>query len=183
MLSVRLSCLFCASMYLVRITPVPCIMLLTATKVVLGLCCRPLAERFRNGDMCRLTEQVIFTDPFYPAPVNKHTSPRLDDLATSLYSDTAAKVAASALKVCHQLPLGPATTVVWRGVKYCCGWLLCTCSHSGDMPTCCSRGEQNKSIPQEVRSSACPALLAAQWNRDVLDRFAQTITFEQKLVD
>ncbi len=61
--------------------------------------CRVLAERFRNGDMCRLTEQVIFTDPYHAAPVNSHTTPHLDELVHSLRSDTQAKLAASSLKV------------------------------------------------------------------------------------
>ena len=49
--------------------------------------------------MCRLTEQVIFMDPFYAAAVNKHTSPQLDDDAQGLYTDVEAKVAVSELKV------------------------------------------------------------------------------------
>ena len=53
--------------------------------------------------MCRLTEQVIFMDPFYAAAVNKHTSPQLDDAAQGLYSDVEAKVAVSELKVCEGL--------------------------------------------------------------------------------
>ena len=63
-------------------------------------CLRELAERFRNGDMCRLTEQVIFTDPYYDAPVNKHSSPKLDRLVHALRTDTEAKVVVSDLKVC-----------------------------------------------------------------------------------
>ena len=63
-------------------------------------CVRELAERFRNGDMCRLTEQVIFTDPYYDAPVNKHSSPKLDSLVHALRTDTEAKVVVSGLKVC-----------------------------------------------------------------------------------
>lgn len=57
-----------------------------------------LAEKFRNGDMCRLTEQVIFTDPYYAAPVNSH-NPQIDELACALRSDQEAKIAASRLKV------------------------------------------------------------------------------------
>ena len=64
--------------------------------------CRALAEQFRNGDMCRLTEQVIFTDPYYDAPANSHTSPQLDDLVHALRSDVQAKLAVSALKVSTQ---------------------------------------------------------------------------------
>ena len=61
--------------------------------------CRAQLARFQNGDICKLTEQVIFTDPYYSAPVNRHTSPQLDSLAAQLQSDIPAKVAATALKV------------------------------------------------------------------------------------
>lgn len=37
---------------------------------------------------------MIFTDPYFKAPHNRHTSPQLDDLATALYSDAEAKSAA-----------------------------------------------------------------------------------------
>ena len=60
--------------------------------------CRILAERFRNGDMCRLTEQVIFTDPYYAAPVNSHT-PQIDALACALRTDQEAKIAVANVKV------------------------------------------------------------------------------------
>ena len=73
---------------------------------------RAMAERFRNGDMCRLTEQVIFTDPYYDAPVNKHSSPKLDSLVHALRTDTEAKVAVSSLKVCYCLI--PALWCVWQ---------------------------------------------------------------------
>ena len=72
--------------------------------------CREQLARFQNGDICKLTEQVIFTDPYYSAPVNRHTSPQLDDLAASFQSDVQAKVAATALKASHSslvLPVGP----------------------------------------------------------------------------
>ena len=61
--------------------------------------------RFENADICRLTEQVIFTDPYYSAPVNRHTSPQLDDLAQAFQSDVAAKAAVTVLKVLHLLAL------------------------------------------------------------------------------
>jgi len=62
------------------------------------VCCRAQLARFQNGEICKLTEQVIFTDPYYSAPVNRHTSPQLDDLAAKFQSDVQAKVAATALK-------------------------------------------------------------------------------------
>jgi 5-methylthioribose kinase len=42
--------------------------------------------------------QVIFTDPYYPAKFNRHTSPHLDDAVSQLHSDSEAKVAAMAAK-------------------------------------------------------------------------------------
>lgn len=60
---------------------------------------RALQAKFQNVDICRLTEQVIFTDPYYSAPFNRHTSPHLDDLAAAFQSDAGAKAAITALKV------------------------------------------------------------------------------------
>ena len=59
--------------------------------------------RFQNGDICRLTEQVIFTDPYHAAPVNRHTSPQLDDLAAAFRADAQAKAAITALKACFSV--------------------------------------------------------------------------------
>lgn len=59
---------------------------------------RRLAARFSNAEMCALTEQVIFTDPYYAARYNRCTSPQLDADARALHSDAAAKAAAAALK-------------------------------------------------------------------------------------
>lgn len=42
--------------------------------------------------------QVIFTDPYYDAPHNRHTSPQLDDLAAALRADGDAKRAATEAK-------------------------------------------------------------------------------------
>jgi 5-methylthioribose kinase len=59
---------------------------------------RTLEAKYQNTEMCRLTEQVIFTDPYFNAPHNRHTSPQLDDLAEALHHDGEAKAAAAALK-------------------------------------------------------------------------------------
>ena len=61
--------------------------------------CRDNVARFKNTELCRLTEQVIFTDPYYAAPVNRHTSPELDEVALQFRQDVAAKAAAAELKV------------------------------------------------------------------------------------
>ena len=55
--------------------------------------------KFKNTELCRLTEQVIFTDPYYAAPMNRHTAPFLDEAAQHLRRDVAAKAAAAELKV------------------------------------------------------------------------------------
>ena len=67
--------------------------------LVLLLFCRDQVAKFKNTELCRLTEQVIFTDPYYAAPVNRHTSPFLDDVAQQFRQDVAAKAAAAELKV------------------------------------------------------------------------------------
>jgi hypothetical protein len=43
--------------------------------------------------------QVIFTDPYYAAPHNRHTSPQLDADVAALRADVAARAAAAELKV------------------------------------------------------------------------------------
>jgi 5-methylthioribose kinase len=58
-----------------------------------------LVGTFTNNEMCRLTEQVIFTDPYNPnAQYNRHTSPQLDEEVKELQSDAAVKVAVAQLK-------------------------------------------------------------------------------------
>ncbi|MGO4841032.1 S-methyl-5-thioribose kinase, partial [Rhizobiaceae sp. 2RAB30] len=31
-----------------------------------------------NVELCRITEDLVFTDPYFEAPLNRHTSPQLD---------------------------------------------------------------------------------------------------------
>eukprot|EP00898_Chlorokybus_atmophyticus_P001426 jgi/Chlat1/2284/Chrsp17S02590 len=63
-----------------------------------------IAQFSGNVELCRLTEQVIFTDPYYAAKYNQHTSPQLDEDALSLRSDTALKAQVVTLKAkfCEQ---------------------------------------------------------------------------------
>jgi 5-methylthioribose kinase len=65
----------------------------------------PAAEKKRrmavfcgNSALCRITEELIFTDPYRTAPLNRWTSPQLDGIAANFRGDTAAKVAISELK-------------------------------------------------------------------------------------
>jgi 5-methylthioribose kinase len=53
--------------------------------------------KFTNPDLCALTEQVVFTDPYYAAPLNRWT-PALEPDVKALRADAPAKAAAAALK-------------------------------------------------------------------------------------
>jgi len=52
----------------------------------------------RNSEMCSLTEQVIFTEPYVTASNNRWTSPQLDDDKKLIENDVDLKLAASKLK-------------------------------------------------------------------------------------
>ncbi|MEW5315725.1 MAG: hypothetical protein WDW38_007132 [Sanguina aurantia] len=70
---------------------------------------RHQAARFSNVEMCALTEQVIFTEPYFDAANNHWTSPQLDADVRALWGDAEAKAAVSALK---QLFLGRAEALL-----------------------------------------------------------------------
>lgn len=57
-----------------------------------------MVVQFTNPDLCALTEQVIFTDPYTQAPLNRWTTPQLDNAAAELRGDVQAKAAISVLK-------------------------------------------------------------------------------------
>ena len=52
-----------------------------------------------NTDLCRITEDLIFTDPYMVCSRNRWTSPQLDDVAAEIRGDAALKRAVSALKL------------------------------------------------------------------------------------
>ena len=52
----------------------------------------------QNEDMCELTEQVIFTEPYGKADNNHWTTPQLDDIVREIQSDAELKRAINALK-------------------------------------------------------------------------------------
>ncbi|MFK7860507.1 MAG: S-methyl-5-thioribose kinase [Granulosicoccus sp.] len=51
-----------------------------------------------NTALCDITESLVFTDPFFDAPMNRHTSPQLDNQVAQLRGDVAAKRAAQQMK-------------------------------------------------------------------------------------
>ncbi len=51
-----------------------------------------------NTALCKITEDLVFTDPYRVAEGNRWTSPQLDGLAAEMRGDTALKVAVQRLK-------------------------------------------------------------------------------------
>ncbi len=51
-----------------------------------------------NVALCDITESLVFSDPYYDAKLNRHTSPQLDEIAAQLRADRDLKVAAQRLK-------------------------------------------------------------------------------------
>ena len=51
-----------------------------------------------NVALCDITESLVFSDPYYNAKLNRHTSPQLDEIVAQLRSDRDLKVAAQRLK-------------------------------------------------------------------------------------
>jgi 5-methylthioribose kinase len=52
-----------------------------------------------NVALCDITETLVFTDPYYAAAMNRHTSPQLDGVVAELRADVDLKVAAQQLKL------------------------------------------------------------------------------------
>ncbi|WP_181699512.1 S-methyl-5-thioribose kinase [Chthonobacter albigriseus] len=51
-----------------------------------------------NVALCDITENLVFTDPYFAAPLNRHTAPQLDALVARLRADVDLKVEAQHLK-------------------------------------------------------------------------------------
>ncbi len=51
-----------------------------------------------NAELCDITENLVFTDPYYEAAMNRHTSPQLDAIVAELRADRDLKVEAQKLK-------------------------------------------------------------------------------------
>lgn len=57
-----------------------------------------LALFARNDELCAITENLVFSDPYFEAKLNRHTSPQLDALVAELRQDRDLRVAAQQLK-------------------------------------------------------------------------------------
>ncbi|WP_394891428.1 S-methyl-5-thioribose kinase [Mesorhizobium sp. AaZ16] len=51
-----------------------------------------------NVELCDITENLVFSDPYFDAKMNRHTSPQLDALVAELRADRDVKVEAQRLK-------------------------------------------------------------------------------------
>lgn len=51
-----------------------------------------------NVELCDITENLVFTEPYLDAPMNRHTSPQLDAVVAELRADRDLKVEAQRLK-------------------------------------------------------------------------------------
>ncbi|NDW07494.1 S-methyl-5-thioribose kinase [Jiella pacifica] len=53
-----------------------------------------------NVELCAITENVVFTDPYFDAPLNRWTRPQMDGPARALQSDRAVKVGVQEMLCC-----------------------------------------------------------------------------------
>ncbi|MCB9967283.1 MAG: S-methyl-5-thioribose kinase [Geminicoccaceae bacterium] len=60
---------------------------------------RLVAQFAGNTELCKITEDLIFTDPYRIAELNRWTSPELDDVALAIRGDDGLKRAVSLLKL------------------------------------------------------------------------------------
>jgi 5-methylthioribose kinase len=51
-----------------------------------------------NAELCDITENLVFSDPYFDAPMNRHTTPQLDGLVAQIRTDRDLKVEAQRLK-------------------------------------------------------------------------------------
>ncbi len=59
-----------------------------------------MAVFLANTAMCQISEDLIFDEPYFAAPMNRHTAPQLDSVARALARDTDLKVAVQTMKWC-----------------------------------------------------------------------------------
>ena len=57
-----------------------------------------MAQFLGNTAMCKISEDLIFDEPYFNAPMNRHTAPFLDDVVRDIGSDVALKLAVQDMK-------------------------------------------------------------------------------------
>ncbi len=57
-----------------------------------------MSEFCLNTELCRITEDLVFTDPYRIAELNRWTTPQLDDMAAAFRADAELKIAVQELK-------------------------------------------------------------------------------------
>jgi 5-methylthioribose kinase len=57
-----------------------------------------MAVFLANTAMCQISEDLIFDEPYFAAPMNRHTAPQLDSVARALARDSDLKVAVQTMK-------------------------------------------------------------------------------------
>jgi 5-methylthioribose kinase len=61
-----------------------------------------MARFLGNTALCRISEDLIFDEPYFAAPMNRHTQPQLDAAASALRRDAPLKLAVQEMKWCFQ---------------------------------------------------------------------------------
>jgi 5-methylthioribose kinase len=59
---------------------------------------RRIADFLGNAAMCKISEDLIFDEPYFDAPMNRHTRPQLDALIVALRRDARLKLAVQEMK-------------------------------------------------------------------------------------
>lgn len=57
-----------------------------------------MAQYLDNTAMCKISEDLIFDEPYFNAPLNRHTTPQLDDISVAFQNDAPLKAAVQAFK-------------------------------------------------------------------------------------
>ena len=65
-----------------------------------------------NVELCDITENLVFSDPYFDAKMNRHTRPQLDSLVAELRADRDLKVEAQRLK--HLFAANAGDAAAWR---------------------------------------------------------------------
>ena len=59
---------------------------------------KKIGDFLTNTAMCKISEDLIFDEPYFDAPMNRHTAPQLDDIFAAFKKDAALKCAVQEMK-------------------------------------------------------------------------------------